>query len=119
MDENPKLGFVEILGMTEGTYNGTVDDLRTLIDESFAETVKRVLSTGKAGKLTVTLGFNRVDDFRIEIKGDVSAKLPEPKTDGRRFYHDVKGNITADDPRQRKLPFPALKQIKKEETAIC
>jgi|GEM_PF-2612934 len=115
MSETKKeaLSFKSILDQVEGSYKGSVDDLGELIDEAFAETVKRVLATGKAGKLTVTLAFARVDETRIEVKGDVGTKLPEPKTDSRTIYHDSKGRLFTEDPRQSDLPFSGpLRQIK-------
>jgi len=115
MENQEPLNFTSILALVEGSHKGSVGCLNEIIDEAFSETVKRVLSTGKAGKLHVTLSFSRVDNTRIEIKGDVTTKLPEPKTDSRYIYHDVRGQLFSEDPRQKNLPFPTpLKQVKKE-----
>lgn len=112
MDSEKSLDFCSVLEKVEGSYKGSVDDLKPLIDEAFVETVKRVLATGKAGKLKVELSFNRVDEVRIEIKGDVKTTLPEPKSDSRRFYHDSRGNVFSEDPRQMKLPgITPLKKV--------
>jgi hypothetical protein len=92
------------LPLIEGSYKGNVDTLDELIKEAFIETVKRVLSTGKAGKMTVTMAFARKDDTRLEITGDVTTKLPEFKADIRSIYHDNRGNLFLDDPRQPHLP---------------
>ncbi|MDD3001684.1 MAG: hypothetical protein PHF29_08010 [Candidatus Riflebacteria bacterium] len=119
MSEQQALDFKSILNRIEGSYKGSVDELDILVDEAFIETVKRVLGTGKVGKLTVTLAFNRIDDTRIEVKGDVSTKLPEPKTDTKTIYHDSRGNLFVEDPKQQKLPFPTpLKQVKPNQEAV-
>ncbi len=118
-EKRKPLGFCSILEQIEGSYKGSVDELDVLVDEAFTETVKRVLGTGKAGKLTVTLVFARVDDTRIEVKGDVTTKLPEPKSDSRTVYHDNRGNLFVEDPRQAHLPYPTpLKQVKQEQEAV-
>lgn len=118
-EKREALNFRSILEQVEGSYKGSVDDLDELIDEAFSETVKRVLGTGKVGKLTVTLAFARVDETRIEVKGDVTTKLPEPKTDTKTIYHDSRGNLFVEDPRQQKLPFPTpLKQVKPNQEAV-
>jgi hypothetical protein len=117
-EKKEPLNFRSILEQIEGSYKGSVDDLGGLVDEAFSETVKRVLSTGKAGKMTVTLAFARVDETRIEVKGDVTTKLPEPKTDSKTIYHDSRGQLFTEDPRQKTLPFPTpLKQVKPNQEA--
>jgi len=118
-EKKEALDFQAILKKVEGSYKGAVGDLGELIDDAFAETVKRVLVTGKAGKLTVTVAFNRIDDTRIEVKGDVTTKLPEPKTDSRTIYHDSRGRLFTQDPRQADLPFPTpLRQVNKAQEAV-
>jgi len=117
-EKKEPLNFRSILEQVEGSYRGSVDDLGGLVDEAFSETVKRVLSTGKVGKITGTLAFARVDETRIEVKGDVTTKLPEPKTDSKTIYHDSRGQLFTEDPRQKTLPFPTpLKQVKPNQEA--
>jgi hypothetical protein len=119
MKETEPLNFQSVLSRIEGSYKGSVDELDALVAEAFTETVKRTLSTGKVGKMTLTLGFSRVDETRIEIKGEVTTKLPEPRTDSSVLYHDERGDLFAEDPRQKKLPFASspLRQINKGEAA--
>ena len=102
--ENAKLNFASTLSQVPGVYDGQVDVLENRVEEAFIKTVKRVLGTGKAGKITVSLAFSRVDDTRIEIKGEVKTALPEPKVGTREVYHDNRGNLSVEDPRQPKLP---------------
>lgn len=110
--EDAPLNFCSTLAQLEGVYKGTRNDLNLLADEALQETVKRVLSTGKAGKITVVLAFARKDDDRIEVKGDVKTNLPEPKADTKTFYHDNRGNLFVEDVKQPKLPFPTpLKKV--------
>lgn len=111
-DKAAPLNFSTTLTQLEGVYKGSRNDLNVLADDALQETVKRVLSTGKVGKITVTLAFARKDDDRIEVKGDVKTNLPEPKADTKTFYHDNRGNLFVEDTRQAKLPFPTpLKKV--------
>ena len=98
------LNYSAVLSKVDGSYKGSVGTLEEVIEEAFAETIRRVLMTGKAGKLTVCLDFSRLDETRIEVKGDIKTKLPEPKTSTRTLYHDRSGNLFADDPNQPNLP---------------
>jgi hypothetical protein len=118
VEKKEPLSFITTMPLIEGSYKGNVDTLDELVKEAFTEAIKRVLSTGKTGKLTVTMAFSRKDDFRIEITGDVTTKLPEFKSDIRSIYHDQKGNLFLDDPRQANLPFSTpLKQVKQNQEA--
>lgn len=111
-ENDAPLNFSSTLENLEGVYKGTRNDLNVLVDDALQETVKRVLSTGKVGKMTVVLAFSRKDDDRIEVKGDVKTSLPEPKSDTKTFYHDSRGNLFVEDIRQAKLPFPTpLKKV--------
>lgn len=118
MNKQEPITFNSTLERIEGSYKGRRDIFEDVLSEAFLDAVTRVLSTGKAGKLTVKLSFARVDDARLEIKGDLSTNLPEPPADGRTFYHDNRGNLFLEDPRQAKLPnMTPLKRVKKGEEA--
>jgi hypothetical protein len=118
VNKQEPITFHTALERIEGSYKGRRDIFEDVLSEAFIDAVKRVLSTGKQGKLTVKLSFSRIDEERLEIKGDLSTSLPEPASDGRTFYHDSRGNLFLEDPRQAKLPnMTPLKRVKKEGEA--
>ena len=67
-----------------------------------SELVKQVDSTGKAGKLTITLDVKRAGGA-IQIDSKVTAKIPETKADGDMFWPTVEGNLSLENPAQQKL----------------
>lgn len=86
------------------------DTLRLLqgglfIDEcsdKLSEIVKGVDETGKAGKLTITLDIKKVG-AAISVLARVTDKTPEEPADADLFYPTVEGNLSVDNPNQRKL----------------
>lgn len=111
-EKKEKLGFTDIIEKVEGVYDGRLDVLDSCIQEAFEKTVKRSLSTGKVGKLTVTLSFNRTDDKRMEIKGEVKTSLPNPVAGATNMYHDIKGNLHQSDPRYQHPDLPKPKPLR-------
>ena len=77
----------------------------TFIDEcseALAGLVKGVDETGKAGKLTITLALKK-SGGAIEIASTVKANTPEPKPDSTLLWATTEGNLSVDNPAQRKL----------------
>lgn len=107
-----KLGFLDIMGKIEASYEGHIDELGAVIDTALDKTVKRVISAQKKGVLTISISFDTVNDTRIAVDANVSTKLPEPKADSKLLYHDLKGNLTDEDPMQPKL-FDNVKPLKR------
>jgi len=70
--------------------------------DELAALVKGVDETGKPGKLTITLAL-RKSAGAIEIVADVKAKTPEAKPDSDLLWPTVEGNLSVDNPNQRKL----------------
>lgn len=70
--------------------------------DKLAEAVKAVDETGKAGKLTITLDLKK-SGGALAISAKVTNKAPEPKPDEDLLYPTVEGNLTMDNPHQRKL----------------
>ena len=70
--------------------------------ELFATVIRGVEETGKAGKLTITLEVKKVSGA-IGVLAKVTDKTPEKAPDAELFYATVEGNLSVDNPNQRKL----------------
>lgn len=98
------------------------DTLRLLNDgmfldecsEAMAALVKGVDDTGKAGTLTIKLALKK-SGGAIELIPTVTAKTPEPKPDSTLLWATVEGNLSVDNPAQRKLD---LKVAEKPSTPV-
>ena len=75
--------------------------------EQLAALVKGVDETGKAGKLTITLALKK-SSGAIEIAASVTNKTPEPQPDTDLLWPTVEGNLTVDNPNQRKLDLRSV-----------
>lgn len=67
-----------------------------------AGVVKSVDETGKPGKLTITLDVKKVGGA-VSVLAKVTDKTPEKSPDPDLFYATVEGNLSVDNPNQRKL----------------
>lgn len=72
------------------------------ISDLFAGVVRSVDETGKAGKLTITLDIKKVG-AAISVTAKATDKVPEKAPDSDLFYATVEGNLTVDNPNQRRL----------------
>lgn len=98
------------------------DTLRQLQDGLFVDKctdlltgiVKSVDLTGKAGKLTITLDVKKVSGA-ISLLAKVTDKTPEPPADADLFYATVEGNLSRDNPNQRKLDLRPVNDSPKRE----
>lgn len=70
--------------------------------EMLASVIRGVEDTGKAGKLTITLDIKKVSGA-IGVLAKVSDKTPERAPDAELFYATPDGNLSIDNPHQRKL----------------
>lgn len=70
--------------------------------DKLAEIVKGVDETGKAGKLTITLDMKKAGGA-LSITAKVTNKVPEQKADEDLLWPTVEGNLSLDNPNQRKL----------------
>jgi hypothetical protein len=87
--------------------------------ELFVSIVRGVEDTGKAGKLTITLDVKKVN-AAVSVLAKVTDKTPEKSPDADLFYATVEGNLTTDNPNQRKLDLrvaePAHKSMRNVDT---
>jgi hypothetical protein len=81
----------------------------------FTSIVRGVEDTGKTGKLTITLEVKKVN-AAVSVLAKVTDKTPEKAPDADLFYATVEGNLSVDNPNQRKLDLriaePAPKQVR-------
>ena len=70
--------------------------------ELLAEVVRSVDETGKAGKLTMTLDLKKAGGA-MSILAKVTNKVPEQRPDEDLLWPTVEGNLSLDNPNQRKL----------------
>lgn len=77
-----------------------------------ANVVRGVEESGKAGKLTITLDVKKVG-AAVSVLAKVSDKTPEVAPDADLFYATVEGNLSLDNPNQRKLDL-RVAEVKRE-----
>lgn len=70
--------------------------------ERFADMLKGVEETGKAGKLTITIDVKKAG-AAVSVLAKVTDKTPEEQADADLFWATVEGNLSLDNPAQRKL----------------
>lgn len=87
------------------------------ISDLFAGVVRSVDETGKAGKLTITLDIKKVG-AAISVTAKATDKVPEKAPDSDLFYATVEGNLTVDNPAQRKLDLRMADAPTKEVRSI-
>lgn len=86
-----------IRDLSEGATNSELSDaLWDLID--------RVQDTGKSGTLTLTVNVGFDGQGRVQVKDNVSLKLPEFSRPTTAFFVDKTGNPSRRDPNQPELP---------------
>ena len=74
--------------------------------ELFANVVRNVDETGKAGKLTITLDVKKVSgaiSLLAKVTDKTPEKAPEKAPDADLFYATVEGNLSINNPNQRSL----------------
>lgn len=74
--------------------------------------VARVLETGKAGTLTLTIKVKPMEDSEdspLLITDEIKLRLPEHDRKASIFYADKLGNLTKQDPNQ--LSFESLREV--------
>jgi len=81
-------------------------DLIPLLDhagEQFAELIRAIVSTDKAGSLTLKVDVKPSTAGALAVKATVSIKKPKGLPPGSLLWASPEGNLLADDPRQTKL----------------
>lgn len=71
--------------------------------ESMAELVNAVSSTGKPGKITLTISLRKATAGALAITGDVKVKKPAEQPIESLMFATPEGNLLTEDPSQHKL----------------
>ena len=85
----------------------------TFLDEAgekLAELVAAVDSTGKAGKITLTIAVKKSTKAAMAVTADIKISKPMEAPDATLMFATPEGNLLTEDPRQQKLE---LKQVPK------
>jgi hypothetical protein len=97
--------------LQNGLFVDTCSDL-------FANVLRMVEETGKAGKLTITLDVKKTNAL-VSINAKVTDKTPEPKADADMFYVTEDGDLSEKNPRQRELELRVAetkREVRGEQT---
>ncbi len=81
-------------------------DLMPLLDhagDQFADLIKAIVSTNKAGTLTLKVDVKPSTAGAMAVKASVSIKKPKGLPPESLLWATPEGNLVADDPRQQKL----------------
>lgn len=81
-------------------------DLIPLLDhagEQFADLIKAIVSTNKAGTLTLKVDIKPSTAGAMAVKASVTTKKPKGLPPESLLWPTPEGNLMADDPRQTKL----------------
>lgn len=76
------------------------------LNEEMDRLTAAVLKTGLKGKLTLTISVGKMkgNNNAVEVKTDLSAKLPQPIRTADLYFADEDGVLSRKDPRQPDLP---------------
>ena len=86
------------------------------LSEALWDLIDRVQDTGKAGVLTLSIAIGFDGQGRVQVKDNVSLKLPEFSRPTTAFFVDKTGNPSRRDPNQPELPSLDAARNKKEVT---
>ena len=81
-------------------------DLIPVLDHAgaeFATMIKSVVTTGKAGSITLKIDVKPSTAGALAVKASVSAKIPKGLPPESLLWPTPDGNLLAEDPRQTKL----------------
>ena len=81
--------------------------------DKLAEIVKAVDETGKPGRLTITINLKRAGGA-MQVLARFSDKTPEEIPDADMFWPTVEGNLSIDNPAQRKLDLQPVPSTERE-----
>lgn len=77
--------------------------------DKLAEVVKSVDETGKAGKLTITIDLKK-SGGALAITAKCTNKAPETAPDADLLWPTVEGNLSIDNPNQRRLDLRPVEE---------
>lgn len=97
-------------------------DLVPLLDhagEEFSALIKAIVSTGKAGSLSLKIDVKPSTAGALAVKAGVSTKIPKGLPPESLLWPTPDGNLMEDDPRQNKLDLkPVAAEPARELKAV-
>lgn len=96
-------------------------DLLPLLDhagDQFSDLIKSVVSTGKAGSLTLKVDVKPSTAGALAVKASVSTKKPRGLPAESLLWATPDGNLLEDDPRQSKLELKPVAEPTRELKTI-
>lgn len=84
------------------------ETLRHLMGGTFLDLVAAVDSTGKAGKITLTISIKKSTKAAMAVVGDIKMSKPTEAPDATLMFATPEGNLLTEDPRQQKLELKAV-----------
>lgn len=99
------MSLTAALGFLQG---GTFTDE---CNDKFRELVKAVDATDKAGKLTISLTLKK-SGGALQIVAECKDSTPKPKPESDLLWPTVEGNLSLDNPSQRKLDLQEVAQTR-------
>lgn len=81
--------------------------------DTLAQIVKAVEETGKAGRLTITIDLKRAG-AALQVLARCTDKTPEEIPDSDLYWPTVEGNLSIDNPAQRKLDLQPVTTIERD-----
>ena len=108
-------GFAPLLGhIGDGELlHDLTKQLRTLVNECTTHAYD--YQTKGKGSLTLSLSLVAEQDGTVRVTGDVKIKAPKPKARGALFWASKNGTLSAENPRQTKLP---LRDVNERTVAV-
>ena len=83
--------------------------------DELKQLVRSVETTGKAGKLTITVDLKKAGGA-LAIAAKVTSKVPEEKADDDLLWATVEGNLSLQNPAQRNLD---LQEVTAPKTVLA
>lgn len=81
---------------------GQVDDEATAV---LVDLISAVTATGKKGTMSVTVEVKPSGTRMVQVKAEVTSKIPQPDAEIGVFFIDKDGRLQKDDPFQERLPI--------------
>ncbi len=91
-------------------------ELNDELAEAMNELVTKVSSTGKTGKLTLTLSLKPGKSGQIEIADDLKVTPPKEERGHTIMFATPEGNLQREDPRQRSIE--GIRSVDQEAKAL-
>lgn len=105
-EDNPPLGFKELLTCVEVTNDQSVQFIDTAADDLLAKILIAIKKHRRDGVLKLTVSFEYDKDYdTVNLRGKIEATIPAPVPHKRTLHLSRKGQLLWEDENQNPLPF--------------